>query len=517
MSLSAMMIAGCTGEVDSYEQVKQNLLQQGLSNGEVNEADLDNWDSPKTQQSGVVVDENENLVRIDVPLSAKSTYNVVTQEAIAVYPTGVARRDLAPEDRCPAVDCTPTDAQLIQAAVDDLGTRGVSGIIVLKAVNLAGTPMAFNFGNGFNGPNNENVCIYDTQTSGYCRHVQTVGQSGDLELRGETLATGEQSTVDGGYFAFHFGRNASLTVKNLVFTGFIYSAVTVAKTTGLEIKNNKFYPFYSSQITGIIGVGNWGFGGMATTGHAVIKDNYIDGSYGHPANAFEATAIYTINHNMTGEIKNNTVLNTGYGPRVQYYRKNWEIKNNVVMGVYVGVFVGCDVTDLGTSQLSVQENNISTLDTGMIIIAQQGKNNGAQCPVVNSSFNNNKITLAGPNITPAFLLGGINFDPNDPGVVAHNEFKENTILGSSDYVFMLGYKELYGWFGYEVYENVYDNTIENNNLSDFVLLPTPLWYGWPISEAHVFFNSTAHNNAYIGKVGEVVIDNGTNNTVVLLP
>jgi len=448
------------------------------------------------------------------------------QETLVIYPTGVAKEDLAPEQRCPNVGCTPSDAQLVQAAVNDLGLRGVDGTVLLKATNLAGVPTQFNF--GLFGPYYENVCANGPIPVGVCFSSPYVsGQSGALTFLGETI-DGHQTTIYGGYFALFFARDALFTVKNIKFTDTYLSSIAASKVNGMIVQGNTILRSHYSGAgnTGSITVGKFAhFEAEDTRGHVEYKDNYInaEGGLGYH------NGIMILNTAVTSEVKDNTIVNmSGWGIRNWFFRDDQVIKDNVVI-VYNSPTLGewsdalevvCD-RSTGAS-VAIVKDNVLTGDSDILSIYSDVPKTGEieSCPIVNSEFKDNTIIMnntdsAGGRLQPNAGVWVMSIRQHDgsTGLVANNIFKDNTFVGTNEFAYLFGFSE-YGDASNA--EDVYGNVIKDNNYSGFTLALEPdLFYG--LMPAHVHFGLSTHDNYYQGKVGEVVDNTGTNNTVVLLP
>lgn len=528
------MIVGCTEadpaaeKAERIRQVMPELVTGELNPGFDTSPDL----MSKQLDPGVRVHESANLKVLPNLKSANGgkKWNGLfeSEETIEVYPTGLSLQDIPVEERCPDAgpDCTPSDAQLVQAAINDLGSRSVNGTVLLKATNLAGEVMSFNF--GFAYPR-ERICIVDTDVWLYgCLTLPSPAQSGHLELRGEILASGERATIAGGHSPIFFGRASYFVARNLRLEDAWVSGIMVAKQNGSLIKGNEII---STDFNGSAGIGVVKiYGGDADyiTGHVVIQDNLIDDT---TSISRYFGAIGTLNGFISAEIKDNVILNAADGISVLWFRDDHVVKGNTIVtrnypafGWSTAGVTNCRRHPDATVQY---KGNIVTAEAdGFIVYAQASKGDegpSEPCPITNSQYNGNDMTMLNvlgdsePNA--AFWIASVVFDDGeiDPefiGRIQDNEFKDNVINGSSEFAFWAGNYDLAQLFGALLKEELSGNEFTGNDLSGFTLAPDDAW-GLP--NAHMYFSSTSHDNTYDGCAGETAHEVNPGTNTVKLP
>jgi hypothetical protein len=140
---------------------------------------------------------------LSLPICAVS--NAAATKPTAVYPTG----------------SFPLDVQNVQAAVS------LGGVVLLKARNAAGQPMAFNFG----PPDPVNGAGVDLTT--------------DVSILGERTGP-TKTTIDGGLFVFMGQTPVKSRIEGIDFEAPLGAAIILFASTGTDIIGN--------HINGVIGV-----------------------------------------------------------------------------------------------------------------------------------------------------------------------------------------------------------------------------------------------------------------------
>jgi hypothetical protein len=157
-----------------------------------------------------------------------------------VYPTGV----------------WPDDVNNVQAAVS------TDGMVLLKAVNRAGKPTAFNFG-----------------TPEYLAGRKVLIEA-NVNIQGETIR-GSRTTIQGGLDPFRGYTPVSRRISGVDFVGPLDGAIEILATAGtLEISNNRISGIVPSTFGGNFseteGVFISGYGTTDVTGSIQIWNNRID-------------------------------------------------------------------------------------------------------------------------------------------------------------------------------------------------------------------------------------------------
>jgi hypothetical protein len=157
-----------------------------------------------------------------------------------VYPTGI----------------WPDDVNNVQAAV------ATDGAVLLKAVNRAGRPTAFNFG-----------------TPEYLAGRRVLIEA-NVDIQGETIR-GSRTTVQGGLDPFRGFTPVSRRISGIDFVGPLDGAIEILATAGrLEISNNRIWSvvplLLGVNFTETQGIFISGFGATDITGNIRILNNRID-------------------------------------------------------------------------------------------------------------------------------------------------------------------------------------------------------------------------------------------------
>lgn len=184
----------------------------------------------------------------------------------------------------------PTDVENVQAAVD------AGGRVLLKATDVDGTPMAFNFGPGTTSPSGVALAQSDVQVMG-----ETVGQA--------------MTTIRGGFVALVVVEKITAQITGIHFDEQRSSAVVwTAGEDGAFVDNRVTDVIGSPVFPGIEeGRGVKFLGNTdpenAITGRVLVADNRFDGL---EANLSDAIVLHSVAADMT--IRDNrigTVQNTG--------------------------------------------------------------------------------------------------------------------------------------------------------------------------------------------------------------
>lgn len=184
-----------------------------------------------------------------------------------VYPTGV----------------WPTDVHNVQAAVD------LGGTVLLKAVNTAGQPTAFNFGT-------------PESLSGRLVFLTT-----DVSILGERVGS-NMTTIKGGVDPISSGLvSVKSRIQGIDFEGPLHAAIFIFGSTGSEIIGNRI----NSVVPELLGIGRTqsiGIGVSVNTGKVRIADNVVENLFSADfANAIQCDEVVA-----DMEITGNTI-NIGEG------------------------------------------------------------------------------------------------------------------------------------------------------------------------------------------------------------
>jgi hypothetical protein len=156
-----------------------------------------------------------------------------------VYPTGIF----------------PADVQNVQAAV----SKG--GRVLLKAVDQAGRPLAFNFGTPENLPPNRGV-----------------GLSANVSLFGE-WGRGDRTTIRGGYHPITSHSAIEASIMGIRFDGPLAGAILIGRSSGIKIIGNEIVNVVPRSLGGFSqsdGIDIAGSSSTDITGHITISGNTIE-------------------------------------------------------------------------------------------------------------------------------------------------------------------------------------------------------------------------------------------------
>lgn len=410
----------------------------------------------------------------------------VALERHVIYPTGVF----------------PDDLNNVQWVLDDLGTRGVDGKIILKATDEAGEPTSFNFGTGdLIGPPESGGDRWLVEV----RSTQSSGQSGNIEVMGEIRGP-HQTTVVGGYLSIYVFREAQFTISGVIFDRAMFAPLIVLSATDVDIKNNVVRdviaePFGQGDLGAQKGVGLWI---LYTSGDISISNNDIDGVF---ADSGEGIAIVATTGNV--EIRDNAISNTNRSSiLLSQNAGRVTIKNNLITpgpGSEAGIFANLGLGIVANCQIGpqamidIKDNEIRTegffssgvLLEGVTLLGFGGPD--VECPIMNSTVKNNYIHLENGDF--GIYLGSAG------GGVSINSIRDNTFTGVANIAGIFTLVEPFP--GSNLPSGIYSNDFRNNKFVNF-----------EAGFADVLLVPGTFDNLYIGN-DEYVLDLGVNNVVRL--
>jgi len=414
------------------------------------------------------------------------TSSVLAVEKYEVFPTGVF----------------PDDINNIQWLLDDLGTRGVDGKFILRAINEEGLPTPFNFGTGeIIGPPEAGGERWLIEV----RSTQYSGQSGNIEIKGQ-IEGQHQTTVLGGYLPINVFREAQFTISGIIFENAMFAPVIVRRATDVYIKNNVVIdviaePFGQGDLGALKGVGFWV---LYVTGKVTIKNNEINGVF---ADSGDGIAIVATTADIN--IVDNTIANTNRsGILLSGNAGKAVIRNNIIApgpGSDAGIFANLGVGIVSNCQIGpwamvdIRNNRIETeglfswgiLLEGLTLLGFGGPD--IECPVMNSIISGNEIHLTQGEF--GIYLGSAG------GGVFGNSIEGNKLSGAASTAGIFTLVEPFP--GSTLPGGIYSNVIKNNEFDE---LETGI--------ADVLLDPGTFDNLYFGE-DEYVLDLGTNNIVRL--
>lgn len=388
----------------------------------------------------------------------------------------------------------PDDVYNVQSVVDNLGSQGIDGKIVLAACNEEGVPTAFNFGEG-------NFFLGER----WYVVVWGGGDSGDIAFVGETVGSA-QTTIIGGMQSLFCARRAKFEVRGIRFEGAEAAPIIVYRCDSCEIKDNEIYdvrgdPFGMGPYGVPKAVGIWiaaNHGALNNIGgHVEIKGNRI-----YDVVADYAFGIAIVCTNASFEVSGNEIFNVNsVGVLISDNQKPVVIEKNLVIpgpgntpspfsegsGIHSNFQAPFPLGDEGT--IRVEKNRVICENPHASGISAFG--NSIQ-PVKNSVFVKNHITMIDTQWSAIDLgsTGGPSFFDNYVG--------ENIIDGKGEWAIYLG--EF--WPG-ALPSEIFNNIFEENNLN-----------GYLSAGPDVIFDEFTHNNFYYGG-NETMLDLGQDNVIVL--
>lgn len=408
--------------------------------------------------------------------------------SITVYPTGHH----------------PQDVQNVQAAVDQLGQRGRRGRLVLAAVNAHGVPTAFNFG---------------TSPDPTERGTVTIGAegSGALEIIG--VREGEAATtIVGGLTSIVMDRQDNIKIRNLRFEGAQECGICIFRAARVSISGNevlgtmgvRFLPSISASairvappsifdptptilgrvdvrnnlVDGVQGVYPNGISIFNTDGRIVVRDNCVYGVAGGIRVEGEVRAPVRIIRNHV-VIVQNPELEELFGPGITRF----------------------GITGQGTlaatpSDFVIRDNLIETHVSDFISAISVFPFNGVGFPIfafTSSRIVHNTIILGGEVTPGAAARFGVELFAGSARI-ADVTVARNQISGNASRAFSFEGAEDPA-LGPRLYE---DNRIVGNDLSHLT-----------VTEASIFLDPFTRDNLYRGRIGDIVVDQGVDNRVIL--
>jgi hypothetical protein len=401
----------------------------------------------------------------------------------------------------------PDDVNNVQQVLDDLGSRGVNGKVILKATNEEGDPTSFNFGTG--------DVMLPPEAGGTRWGVEVLGdeynQSGDIQIQGE-VARSRQTTIHGGYLSIWVVRRARLRISNIFFDGAMLAPVTVLRSSGAWITDNTITnvieePWGIGQYGAQKGLGIWVLSASTSddiVGRVIIRNNHIDGVF---ADSGDGIAVLGVDARV--EITHNTILNVNrIGILVPYNKKRILIAHNFIApgpGTVGGIFAN---ESFGISFHSPQGPGPSILGNEIIgdhplflaiqLAAFRFPDTPPEIlPLYGALVANNDIQIIQGEL--GLLL------QSEGEAVHHNTIVGNRIAGNVSDGFSYGVgihaASAYGLEGSEIS----DNFLASNDLEDLQV---------PAGNPHVILGESTRNNRYVGKC-ETVWDHGIDNVVRL--
>lgn len=410
---------------------------------------------------------------------------VMAKETQVVYPTGLF----------------PDDLENVQSVVDDFGSRGVDGIVILKAQNSLGVPTAFNFG---------------TDADPSMRGSVFIGSShaGAIEFRGEHAESGH-TVIMGGFVTIHMQRSDRLTVRNVEFRGAYQHAIFVQMSTGVIIEDNVFQDtegFVDTfPLTRVIYFESLNFDPENIAGKIDIHRNYINGAIG-----FFTDGISSFWTHADTFMSHNVVTGVNVAIRHDAYFRPVHISRNQLDGIVprefffgAGIEIGCAFGS--AAKANVTHNYITAEDpfaptgfaTGIAVFGADaelfGIDNGivGECPVQNSTFMHNDITLI-----DAFDALDIGAFAINAGSVTGNNFSQNTVRGTAYAGIFAGGFDL-SMSGMALLE-VSKNKFINNNFSELEVL-----------DVDVFLDPVTSKNKLVLNRDDTFLDLGSNNSITV--
>lgn len=369
-----------------------------------------------------------------------------------VYPTGVF----------------PVDRQNVQAAVNH------GGVVLLKAVDTSGNPLAFNFGPPVNGSGG-------------------VFLNADVTVTGETVG-GAMTTITGGNAPFRAvlpSQGVRSAFRQIYFNGPRIAAVLLFYSKGFD--------FRACKVTGVVGFPFLGYikgqaiwlgpsgDPAAVTGTFAIEDNVIEGiqaplGYGLALVTFSgqmSVARNTIRDTPTAGIL--LLDNAGAAVVEDNYVEPGPLRYPDAVAYGAGI-------QINTPQLGavayVRHNQVVCANPQAVGIILASVSEVTPVPYQNSVIEQNDVTMHGN-----LAFGGIAlFDAVDNNFVG-----QNRILGDGPFALQVS-TEVAG-------DNAVSNTFAGNNIS-----------GFQSTIADVFFDINSMNNVLVGNSGSV-IDLGIGNQI----
>jgi hypothetical protein len=357
----------------------------------------------------------------------------------------------------------PVDVQNVQAALDQ------GGVVLLKATNAAGFPMAFNFGpSGTDG--------------GWVEFHR------DAELVGEQVPGG-RTTIEGGWYPVEsFGEASNVAVRNITFKSSFDGALLLLYGSNTEVTGNR-----ASHVIGSFRVPTRTIAEVFVVGFSsrvLIEHNFIETTV-----ADLAIGVSQFGASGAVSIRENTISDTGYGAIESSFNARFgepatvNITDNVLRpGLAPGAF-GMGIEVNGEGSYYIARNDITIESTQGLGIYALGAPRFGIAPMIAPVIEKNRVTVQpAPDTRPVFA-DGIDL----VGVVSRAYVGQNSIDGTA-------FSAL-GLYDAGVGSDLGFNTYVGNQIATFRALV-----------ADVFLDTATHDTVIKGESG-VVIDLGTNNSV----
>ena len=373
-----------------------------------------------------------------------------------VYPTGLF----------------PVDVQNVQTAIS------LGGTVLLKSTDIAGRPLAFNF-----GPPDRSV------GSG-------VNLTTDVTIRGERVG-GRMTTINGGYFPILGRLPVKSRIEGIDFESPLSAAILLVESKGTAIVGNRINAVVGVRVRfGTDGDGIDLFGNSdpqnAITGHVLIANNIIENLSADFSNGMQlddVAADVDIKGNIVRFAQSNGPVQTIGITAFRSHNRVSIVGNDVSMGPVsldafpAAIFVGGDLDARYLVALNTVVVNHPNGD-GIAL-------SGYFVPIQNAVIVGNRITIdssfADHVGSDYFGLAGVDAF----GAVSNSLIAANRISGTSAFAIdVAGAGELADS----------DRLIEND-LSRFTSLTTD-----------IYFDAFTNNMLFIGRC-KSDIDQGVNNQI----
>lgn len=391
----------------------------------------------------------------------------------------------------------PQDVTNVQAAIDGLASPR-RGTVVLAARNADGAPTPFNFGTSTD-PSQRGQVLAGAPGTG---PIAIIGVNDE----------GAQTTIRGGFSAIVMDRDNAIEVRGIRFEGPQECAICIYRSTRVVIRQN--------VIVGTIGVRTFAnairlaplVSSVASpptfTGSIDIINNVIDDmdvDYGN--------GILVFNTDARTRILDNSVFNVATGVRVGPVERPTRIEGN-------------DIVTIETPNLA------NFFHFGIITFGEPVGSAGRY--FIRDNFVESKL----PQLISGILLSPQNFDPGDSrtyelkdAVVADNFIILSGGEVAPDAIFRYGI-DMYAYAASSSDNLISDNHIRGQALRAFSLQgdPDPVFgapeyvgnrivrndvFPFVATEATIVLEANSRRNRYVGQAGDTVIDQGTDNRIIL--
>ena len=374
----------------------------------------------------------------------------------------------------------PDDVNHVQTAIDSGGT------VLLTALNMAGKPMAFNFGTPEFLPG-RNVFI-----------------NVDVEIVGESVGA-HRTTITGGFVPIQSSAQVKSRIAGIDFRHPKVGAINLSASAGSEISGNRIHAPVPGLVCVVpppcpvgdlysfaqgVGVGSYG-APQLVTGKIRITGNYMEDIIGDSSGgAFPDTFGFQADTAAADyEITDNTIRNTStYGIAIERVQNSSvRIANNrIELGgpdASVGIFIDGDQT----VAFEVAHNRVVTTAPSPFLdgIAAAANEALGTDGIVGARIHHNHVTMH------SSLFGGVSlYDVVIDGVV-----KDNLVDGDGAYALQIS------TFGVPPIGIASFNRFVDNKVDFF-----------SASVADVFLDTNSANNVVIGKCSSS-LDLGVGNSV----